>query len=121
MGHLWVTIGHLRVTIGHFCWQRSYRPYRCGNVLTILNECQNECQCTNPFISRVRFNKFTLGVPKLNNIWLGSLMHACMDDDLRSDWDRSNKFRVTIGNYFFSISEHKAKTTELHPNVRQTC
>ena len=48
-------------------------------------------------------------------------MHACMDDDLRSDWDRSNNFRVTIGNYFFSISEHKAKTTELHPNVRQTC
>ena len=27
------------------------------------------------------------------------------------------------GNYrlFFSISKHKAKTTELHPKVRQTC
>ena len=29
-------------------------------------------------------------------------------------------FRVTIG-YIFSISKHKANTTELHPNVRQTC
>ena len=29
-------------------------------------------------------------------------------------------FRVTIG-YFFSISKHKANTTELHPKVRQTC
>ena len=28
--------------------------------------------------------------------------------------------RVTIG-YFFSISKHKANTTELHPKVRQTC
>ena len=28
--------------------------------------------------------------------------------------------KVTIG-YFFSISKHKAKTTELHPKVRQTC
>ena len=27
---------------------------------------------------------------------------------------------VTIG-YFFSISKHKANTTELHPKVRQTC
>ena len=27
--------------------------------------------------------------------------------------------RVTIG--FFSISKHKANTTELHPKVRQTC
>ena len=28
-----------------------------------------------------------------------------------------------IGNYrlFFSISKHKANTTELHPKVRQTC
>ena len=34
-------------------------------------------------------------------------------------------FRVTIGHhighYFFSISKHKANTTELHPKVRQTC
>ena len=29
-------------------------------------------------------------------------------------------FRVTIG-YFFSISKHKAITTELHLKVRQTC
>ena len=28
--------------------------------------------------------------------------------------------RVTIG-YFFSISKHKANTTELHLKVRQTC
>ena len=28
--------------------------------------------------------------------------------------------RVTIG-YFFSISKHKANTTDLHPKVRQTC
>ena len=28
--------------------------------------------------------------------------------------------RVTIG-YFFSISKHKANTTELHPKVRPTC
>ena len=28
--------------------------------------------------------------------------------------------RVTVG-YFFSISKHKANTTELHPKVRQTC
>ena len=28
--------------------------------------------------------------------------------------------RVTIGN-FFSMSKHKANTTELHPKVRQTC
>ena len=28
--------------------------------------------------------------------------------------------KVTIG-YFFSISKHKANTTELHPKVRQTC
>ena len=28
--------------------------------------------------------------------------------------------RVTIG-YFFSISKHKANTTELHHKVRQTC
>ena len=28
--------------------------------------------------------------------------------------------RVTIG-YFFSISKHKANTTELHPKVSQTC
>ena len=27
--------------------------------------------------------------------------------------------RVTIG--YFSISKHKANTTELHPKVRQTC
>ena len=27
---------------------------------------------------------------------------------------------VTIG-YFFSITNHKANTTELHPKVRQTC
>ena len=27
--------------------------------------------------------------------------------------------KVTIG--FFSISKHKANTTELHPKVRQTC
>ena len=27
---------------------------------------------------------------------------------------------VTIG-YFFSISQHKANTTELHPKVRPTC
>ena len=28
-----------------------------------------------------------------------------------------------LGNYklFFSISKHKANTTELHPKVRQTC
>ena len=33
-------------------------------------------------------------------------------------------FKVTIGHYvitFFSISKHKANTTELHPKVRQTC
>ena len=36
-------------------------------------------------------------------------------------------FKVTIGHYriticlIFSISKHKANTTELHPNVRQTC
>ena len=29
--------------------------------------------------------------------------------------------RITIGHYFFSISKHKANTTELHPKVRQTC
>ena len=31
--------------------------------------------------------------------------------------------RVTIGHHrlFFSISKHKANTTELHPKVRQTC
>ena len=35
--------------------------------------------------------------------------------------------RVTLGHlkvttgYFFSISKHKANTTELHPKVRQTC
>ena len=28
--------------------------------------------------------------------------------------------KVTIS-YFFSISKHKANTTELHPKVRQTC
>ena len=28
--------------------------------------------------------------------------------------------KVTIG-FFFSISKHKANTTELHPKVRQTC
>ena len=28
--------------------------------------------------------------------------------------------RVTTGN-FFSISKHKANTTELHPKVRKTC
>ena len=28
--------------------------------------------------------------------------------------------RVTIG-YYFSISKHRANTTELHPKVRQTC
>ena len=28
--------------------------------------------------------------------------------------------RVTIGN-FFSISKHKANTTELHPTVKPTC
>ena len=31
--------------------------------------------------------------------------------------------RITVGHYFtfFSISKHKANTTELHPKVRQTC
>ena len=29
--------------------------------------------------------------------------------------------RITIGHSFFSISKHKANTTELHPKVRQTC
>ena len=31
--------------------------------------------------------------------------------------------RVTLGHHrvFFSISKHKANTTELHPKVKQTC
>ena len=29
--------------------------------------------------------------------------------------------RITIGHYFFSISKHKANTTELHLKVRQSC
>ena len=30
-------------------------------------------------------------------------------------------YRTTVGYNFFSISKHKANTSELHPKVRQTC
>ena len=30
-------------------------------------------------------------------------------------------YRITIGHNFFSISKHKANTSELHPKVRKTC
>ena len=33
----------------------------------------------------------------------------------------SGHLRVTIDRLFFSISKHKANTTELHLKVRQTC
>ena len=53
----------------------------------------------------------------MGNIWLTNGYHKAIVGHPKVTIVH---FRVTIGS-FFSISKHKANTTELHPKVRQTC
>ena len=71
--------------------------------------------------------RVTVGHPRvtIGHLWLtiGYLKVTVAHIRVKSGHPRVTlgHLRVTIIRHFFSISKHKANTTELHPKVRPTC
>ena len=101
MGHLRVTIGHPRVTVGHSRVTISHLMVTISHLRVTISHLR---------LTSIGYLKATIANIRVT---LGRLMVTLGHLNIRSP----------LGNFrqFFSISNPKANTTELHPKVRKTC